>query len=226
VTFIFLPGQTNPIWMFFSVMLLLFVGRTLEQAWGPFRVNLYVLGGIVFSAIGVLLQQLTVGDLLRDTGVDKFLGPEAIEQLRRTPDVGVMCSFWFGMSIFFAFATVVPNYEILLFLILPLKVKYIAWLGAAKLLLDFIDGDFVRIPMVFSFMNFFIACGPAFWRHFSQRTKAAARRARYESAQLPAGDFFHRCAQCGKTERDDPHLEFRVTADGAEYCSVCRPTKG
>src|SRR4051812_576394 len=46
VTFIFLPGQTSAIWMFFSVMMLLFIGRTLEQAWGPFRVNLYVLGGI------------------------------------------------------------------------------------------------------------------------------------------------------------------------------------
>jgi Zn-dependent protease len=32
---------------------------------------------------------------------------------------------------------------------------------------------------------------------------------------------FHRCTSCGRTERDDPHLEFRICTDcsgGQEYC--------
>ncbi len=202
VTFVFLPGQDHPIWMLVAVMLLLTVGRVLEETWGAFRVNLYVLGGIFFAAVGVLLQQ------------------------QWTLDVGAMCSLWFGMSIFFAFACVVPNYEILLFMILPLKVKYIAMLGGAKLLLDFIDSEALRVPMIFSLLNFFIACGPTFWRDFTQRTKVAARRSRFESAQSSSGSFFHKCAICSKTEIDDATLEFRVTADGEEYCSVCRPKKG
>lgn len=226
VTFVFLPGHTNPIWMLVAVMLLLTVGQTLERAWGAFRVNLYVLGGIVFAAMGVLLQQQwTIDDLLRNAGAEGSLGNDVLEQLRRTPDVGAMCSLWFGMSIFFAFACVVPNYEILLFMILPLKVKYIAMLGGAKLLLDFIDSGPVRVPMFFSLLNFFIACGPIWWRNFTQHAKVAGRRARFESAQLPSGSFFHKCASCGKTEVDNPSLEFRVAADGEEYCSVCKPKK-
>ncbi len=199
VTFVFLPGQSNPVWMLVAVMLLLTVGRVLEETWGAFRVNLYILGGIVFAAVGVLLQQ--------------------------TPDVGAMHSIWFGMSIFFAFACVVPNYEILLFFILPLKVKYIAMLGGAMLLLDFIGSPALRLPMIFSFLNFFIACGPGLWHDFTQRTKVAARRSRFDSAQSPNDSFFHKCATCSKTEIDDTTLEFRVTADGEEYCSVCKPKK-
>ncbi len=136
-----------------------------------------------------------------------------------------MCSLWFGMSIFFAFACVVPNYEILLFFILPLKVKYIAMLGGACCCWISSIPAALRVPILFSFLNFFIACGPMFWRHFTQRTKVAARRSRFESAQLPSGSFFHRCAECGKTEVDDATLEFRVTADGEEYCTGCRPKK-
>ncbi len=226
VTFVFLPGNTNPIWMLVAVMLLLTIGQTLEQAWGPFRVNLFVLGGIVFAAMGVLLQQQwTIGDLLRTSGMEHNIDGEVLEAFHRSPDVGAMCSLWFGMSIFFAFACVVPDFEILLFMILPLKVKYIAWLGGAKLLLDFFDSGALRVPMLFSFLNFFIACGPALWRHFTQRTKVAARRSRFDSAQQPAGSFFHKCAVCGKTELDDATLEFRVTSDGEEYCTVCRPKK-
>lgn len=201
VTFVFLPGQSNPVWMLVAVMLLLTVGQVLEEAWGAFRVNLYILGGIAFSATGVFLQQ------------------------QWGPDVGAMCSLWFGMSIFFAFACVVPNYEILLFFILPLKVKYIAMLGGAMLLLDIIDSPALRLPMLFSFLNFFIACGPAFWRDFTQRAKATARRSRFESAQSSSDSFFHKCATCSKTDADDATLEFRVTADGEEYCSICKPKK-
>ncbi|MCE9520648.1 MAG: rhomboid family intramembrane serine protease [Verrucomicrobia bacterium] len=224
VTFIFLPGHSHPVWMIIAVMLLLTVGRTLEETWGAFRVNLYVLGGIVFAATGVLLQQQwSIDDLLRNSGGAQGLGSALIEQLRSAPDVGVMCSLWFSMGIFFAFACVAPNYELLLFFILPLKVKYIAMLGGAKLLLDFIDTEPLRVPMLFSFLNFFIACGPTFWRNFTQRAKVAARRSRFESTQAPSGSYFHKCAICSKTEIDDTTLEFRVTADGEEYCSICKP---
>jgi hypothetical protein len=224
VTFIFIPGQSHPVWMVIAILLLLTVGRTLEEAWGAFRVNLYVLGGIVFAATGVLLQQQWgMGDLLQKSGLEQEMGSELIKQLRNTPDVGVMCSLWFSMGIFFAFACVVPNYEILLFFILPLKVKYIAMLGGAMQLLDFIDTAPFRVPMFFSFLNFFIACGPTFWRDFTQRTKVAARRSRFESAQSSSDSFFHKCATCSKTEVDDATLEFRVTADGEEYCSLCKP---
>ena len=54
------------------------------------------------------------------------------------------------------------------------------------------------------------------------RRQSAFRRAiaTHVGAEAQAG--FHRCATCGRTERDDPGLEFRVCtecADGGEYCT-------
>ena len=48
---------------------------------------------------------------------------------------------------------------------------------------------------------------------------------RLQVITIPAGEFSHQCAQCGKTEADNATLEFRVTADGEEYCTLCRPRK-
>lgn len=225
VTFIFIPGSSNPIWMIFTVMLLLLVGRTLDQAWGAFRVNLYVLGGIVFAAAGVLLQQWAVEEALPSSAMERVISREALAQLAAAADVGGMCSLWFSASLFFAFACVAPDVELLLFLILPLKAKYIAMLLGAAMLLSFIDLPPARLPMLFCLLNFFIAFGPSSWRHLIHRTKVKARRARFDAAQHPDDAFFHKCAACGKTDLDDPRLEFRVAADGKDYCVLCRPKK-
>lgn len=225
VTFVFIPAHANPLWMVLAVMLLLTVGRTLDHAWGAFRVNLYVLAGIVFSAAGVLLQQWALDDLLRNPAVERSLGRDAILELSRGADLGGMCSLWFSASLFFAFACVVPDYEILLFLILPLKTKYIAMITGAGMLLTFVDSAPVRTPMFFCLLNFFLAFGPTLWRRLAQRRQVSARRARFDAAQRPADSFLHKCHACGKTELDDPKLDFRVAADGEDYCSLCRPRK-
>jgi Zn-dependent protease len=54
------------------------------------------------------------------------------------------------------------------------------------------------------------------------RRQSAFRRAISTHAVAEAQAGFHRCATCGRTERDDPGLEFRVCtecADGGEYCT-------
>lgn len=225
VTFLTVPSQSHPLWLLCVIFLQFTISRTLDQAWGAFRVNVYVLVGIFFSAAGVLLQGSTVGDLVRVSGMDRVLDRQTLDQIIRVGDGGLMCSYWFSLGIFFAFACVVPNYEIALFGILPLKTVYIALLGAASLLLDFIDVKEARIPMVFTLMNFFVFFTPAFLKYLKHRGGVRQRRARFESAQQPGGSFFHQCADCKKTELDDAKLEFRVTADGEEYCTVCRPKK-
>jgi len=55
-------------------------------------------------------------------------------------------------------------------------------------------------------------------RGFRQR---AYRQAVRDNAQMEAAMPFHRCATCGRTERDAPEMEFRVCTDcsnGQEYC--------
>ncbi len=51
-----------------------------------------------------------------------------------------------------------------------------------------------------------------------QRGEVASRRRKFDMAKIPEDESLHRCENCGKTERDDPELEFRVAEDGEEYC--------
>ena len=71
--------------------------------------------------------------------------------------VGTTTSAFLNLSLFFAFAALDPNHEILLFFILPVKIKWIAWLNAAYFVYMFIIGGLhIRVAIIASFLNFFI----------------------------------------------------------------------
>jgi hypothetical protein len=226
VSFIFIPPAWQPIWVVLGLMVMFMIGSALDRAWGPFRVNLFIIGTIVFAATAILMQQSHLertilrieSDSISITGKN-VTGPAWLSEL------GLGCSIWLDASLFLAFACIAPDVEFLAFFILPIKAKYLAMLSGAGLALDFLDKPWVRIPMFFTLLPFFIAFGPPLIRFFKHRGKVVQRRARFEAAAQPEGDSFHRCASCKKTEHDDPKLEFRVTADGEEYCNVCRPKK-
>ncbi len=77
--------------------LLWLLGDGLEQAWGSFKLNLYYLIGMVGTTVAVFL-------------------------LGSSDATGI----YLNLSLFFAFATLFPNYPILLFFIFPVRVKWIA----------------------------------------------------------------------------------------------------
>lgn len=193
ITWAFMPGDFHPLWLIFAVFIMFTMGDALEAAWGTFRVNLYILGGILAVDIGTMIFGFV------PQGVTLY------------------------SNIFLAFAVFFPNFEFLLFFILPVKVKYLAWLNVAGLLLVFIEHADSRLAIVFSLLNFIIAFGPGFIRGTKRGAVVAQRRSRFEAAKTPDHQAFHQCAVCKKTELDDPALDFRVTADGEEYCNLCRP---
>jgi GlpG protein len=62
----------------------------------------------------------------------------------------------------------------------------------------------------------------AAWR--SGAGELLARRREFRAALAPASDSLHRCRACGRTERTNPELEFRVSGqDGEEYCAEHLP---
>ena len=195
ITWIFNPGNISAIWILFAVLIMFTMGDALEQAWGAFRLNLYIFSGIVALDIGTMIF-----------GFDPL-------------------GLTLYTTIFFAFAVFYPDFEFLIFFILPVKVKYLAWLSGAGLLLTFIEMPLMRLPIAFSLLNFIVAFAPRFLGGVKQKAVVAGRRGRFEASQSPAGSFFHQCHQCKKTELDDATLDFRVTADGEEYCSICKPKK-
>lgn len=64
---------------------------------------------------------------------------------------------YLNLSLFFAFAMLDPDHEILLFFILPVKVKWLAWLDAAYfILMFFLSGWVGKLAIIVAFLNFFI----------------------------------------------------------------------
>lgn len=193
VTWVFIPTSSNVLWMFFAVMIMMTISGVLDRAWGAFRTNLYIFGGIFSMVVGTLIFD--------------------------SPPMGLALY----TTIFFAFACILPDYEFLVFFILPVKVKYLAMITGALLMLSFISDPSSRGSIFFSLLNFFVAFGPGFVKRLKHRAVVNERRSRFESANRSDTPHFHKCHQCGKTDMDDPHLDFRVTDDGEEYCTVCRP---
>jgi len=189
VSYIFLPRTTSLLWIIFALYILWLVGEALEEAWGPFKLNLYILTGLVCMAGAALIFNAPADGLI----------------------------FW--TSLFFAFATIFPNYTFLLFFILPVKVKWLALFSAGFLLLQVL-GPSVQLKATAAaiVLNYGLFFGQYWIQHFKNGAEIKTRRARFESSKMPEEATLHRCKVCDRTEASDPRLDFRVAADGEEYC--------
>lgn len=76
---------------------------------------------------------------------------------------GYATNTFLTMSLFLAFAVIAPDFEMLLFFIIPVKIKYLAMLDGLLLAWMFITGGpGDKILIVFSLINFFIFFGDGF----------------------------------------------------------------
>ncbi|MEO6847186.1 MAG: hypothetical protein ABI443_06735, partial [Chthoniobacterales bacterium] len=129
------------------------------------------------------------------------------------------------LSLFFAFATLFPEAQLLL-LVIPVKAKWLAWFYLALLVYGCLSFPFVaQVGVVISFLNYFLFFGPGFLKGQIQKGKVAARRAEFERNSLPEDESVHRCKVCGRTEISHPQLDFRVTEDGGDYCTDHLPKR-
>ena len=132
-----------------------------------------------------------------------------------------------NLSLFFAFATLYPDMRLLLFFIIPVKIKWLAWFDAAIFAYGIVSSLFALniaaalIPII-AILNYILF----FWSDITGFISRNYRRARHQSsrqtvnfkqatkkAQQQRG-YIHKCAVCGKTDTDYPDEEFR-------YCSKC-----
>jgi membrane associated rhomboid family serine protease len=188
VTYIFIPPEVGLIWIFFALWFLLFVGEGLEQAWGAFKLNLYYLCGM----IGCTIAAFMFG--------------------------GVTTNAFLNTSMLLAFATVYPDEIIYLFLILPVKMKWLGWITAAVLVATFVTSAFaIQMAMIASISNYIIFFAGDWIRSLRERAQIAERRRKFESSSASA-DSLHHCVICNRTEVTAPDMDFRVARDGNEYC--------
>lgn len=191
VTFIFIPPASSPIWIIFILSFYYTMGTSLEQTWGSFKFNMFYIVGMAST----IMMAFATG-----------LGAT---------------SLYLNLSLLLAFAFVFPNYEILLFFVLPVKVKYLAWLNWAFLLLVLLTNPLSEKLMVIAALtNYALFFGKETWIAVCRKNTAAANRRRF-SAESVISPAKHECALCGKTEQSDPKAVFAICkiCDGQrEYC--------
>ncbi len=89
--------------------------------------------------------------------------------------LGYNTNYYLNLSLFLSFACLYPDFEVLVFFILPVKMKYIAWLDAAYLVYLFIMGSWAaRGCMLLSLLPFFMFFGRDLYlsaRHLYYRIK-------------------------------------------------------
>src|SRR5437588_6968909 len=186
--------QTLSFWIVLVLWFLWFIGEGLERAWGSFRLTLYFFVGMIGTTIAAF-----------------FFGS----------------NFSNGMliaSLFFAFARFYPDQVIYILFILPVKIKWLAWVSAALLLFGFfVNSNSYRMALVAALSNYLIFFGPEIIYDARHRGEVSARRKRFARQSRSETEPLHKCAVCGATELSDPNLEFRVSRDGEEYCMAHLP---
>ncbi|MBE6022465.1 MAG: hypothetical protein E7231_04415 [Cellulosilyticum sp.] len=204
ISFVFIPNTFSPIFFLFAAFLYYSIGSSLERSWGEFKFNLYYLLGMVFNMIGLLVVQL----LFYRTD---YLG-NAFYVSNFTN-----ITIYLNLSLFLAYAALFPDVQFLLYMIIPVKVKYLAVIDIVLLAYEFITGDISnRVLIVMSLLNFLLFFGSQLLRSKPTATQKQFRNAQRKELKQgpPIKVAFHKCTICGKTELSDPDMEFR-------YCSKC-----
>ena len=203
VTYIFIPGIGSllpmPDWInaAFYVLFLWWIGDGLDQAWGEFRTNLFYLVGMIGTTIAAFVFGAQFSNLMLNS------------------------------SLFFAFARFYPDLVIYMFYVLPMKIKWMAWITCAWLLVRYAPyGASAQMALAAAFLNYIIFFGQDIVQDARQRGKNATRRKRFERDVASSSDAaLHSCAVCKRTEITNPHLDFRVAKDGNEYCTEHLPSR-
>jgi hypothetical protein len=183
VTFLFIPPFGNLIIVFLFWWAFWFCGTFLEQVWGAFRFNAYLLvGWLVTVAVA-------------------FLAPDA-----------PTWNFFLKTTVFLAFATLNPDFSFYIYMLVPVKAKWLAALTWLFLVYEFARGNWIeRAVIVASVANYFLFFGTTLWHNIRQRRRHMRfqKKTTYTSQRL-----VHTCAVCGLTSEEAPQTQFR-------YCSQC-----
>ncbi len=208
ITWILMPTESNILFLLIMALFYYQLGTVLERTWGTFRFNVYIFGGMLFTVLGAFILYFIYAAVY---------GWAAMGNLSLILSYGFSTNY-INMSIFLAFATMYPDMEVLLMFILPIKMKWMAYVYAIITVFNLIMADWAgRVAIIMSLMNFLIFFFST--RNYHRVSPKEIHRKRVFKAQMRepragSGITKHKCAICGRTELDDPSLEFR-------FCSKC-----
>lgn len=189
------PNLMSILFLIFAVNFAFMIGDGLEAEWGVFKTT-------VFYLMGILL-----------TVVANFAYPFNIP----------VSGFVLYASAFLAFATLFPKREILLFLILPVQIRFLGIFQAVIIGMMILGAPILLPYAILGFANYILLAGIPALRGTARMIEAGQRKKHFRASKLSEDEAFHTCSVCDKTDASDPGLEFRVGMDGREYCEEHLP---
>ncbi len=213
ITWVVIPPDGVSIFVIITIMFYFYVGRTLENMWGDFRYTLYIISGIIFTDIGIMLTyavmiltgQRNLAEYYSIMGVYEVAGAK---------------TYYLCMTMFLAYAFMFPEMQVLISFIIPIKVKWLGYLDIAYLAVDalryglagYYTGMVTILTSVLNFILFYVAM-----KGKTRVSPAHKKRKKQYKKEVRQTQILtrHKCAICGQTEEDNPNLEFR-------YCSRCK----
>jgi hypothetical protein len=149
VSFLAMPLSYSPIWFIFAAWFAYFILQSIEAEWGEVKTTLYVL---ISLALTVLFS---------------FVFDYPIIQVQD-----------FFSTLFLAAAALFPEFEMRIYLIFPVKMKYLGWLALFFLAFRLVQGTWMdRLFLLAIYSNYFLFFGPA----LLYRIKDWKRRRDYRS---------------------------------------------
>lgn len=224
VTWIFMPTYAPDIMGIISLLIVILWGSQLEMIIGTFRMNVFLWMGVIVSDIGGILIYL-ISYLVLHTGIPVD-----------------MSTYYLLSSIVLAVALYMPEEELRIWFVLPLKMKWflcfeLVYMGciliancrnaieyvmagggatAAGITVGIIFGVVNSASMLLALLSMFL------FFHFSSihitrkhKKRQKEFRAQFHEPRPGSGIAKHKCAVCGRTELTNPELMFR-------YCSKCK----
>ena len=207
ITWILMPTDTRVFSLLIMALLYYQLGSALERSWGTFRFNVYIFGGMLFTVIGAFILY----------GIYAAAGTGSLETISLISSLTFTTNY-IKLTIFLAIAVMYPEMQILLFFIIPVKMKWMAVVYAVLIAINLIltswGGRIAIIMSILNFLIFFLST-----RNYRRVSPKEIHRKQVFKAQMREprrGSMVtkHKCAVCGRTELDDPNLEFR-------FCSKC-----
>ena len=206
------PSTSSPLWFVNAILFFYYpISASLEHTWGKFKFTLYILSGMIFTVIAAFILHFVMGGVLDGLG-------------------GIIFStYYISLSIFLAYSLTYPDMTVLLMFVIPIKMKWMSIVYAALVIYDvaryFMNGAwFMALPIIASLLNFVIFfLGTRDFNRYNPKEihrKNEFKRAvngGSKTVPFPGNSNAvtkHKCAVCGRTEKDDPNLEFR-------FCSKC-----
>ena len=207
VTWVVVPNASSPFMLLLTCYFYYWIAVMLEREWGTARFTLFYLSGMVLSVV--------IGMLVGLAGVAQINPYYLLYPMN--------LSYYLNLSIFLVLSVLYGEMQVLLFFVVPVKMKWMALIDVVLVIVDmagFVQSGLWMLALVplASFINFFIFTWP-FWQAKLGivRHKTDPKVIHFKQAQKQAQEtkgYHHKCAVCGITDADDPDMEFR-------YCSKC-----